>query len=87
VNDENNQRVLGFADFWMIRIQLSSICPSAKSVVINFFVPTAELGWTPKQDHSSGFRKTVQWYLENPTWIANILNGNYQLERLGNQAP
>jgi dTDP-glucose 4,6-dehydratase len=47
----------------------------------------SELGWSPKQDHSSGFRKTVQWYLENPSWIANILNGNYQLERLGNQAP
>jgi len=46
----------------------------------------SELGWTPRQDHSSGFRKTVQWYLENPSWIANILNGNYQLERLGNQA-
>jgi dTDP-glucose 4,6-dehydratase len=47
----------------------------------------SELGWTPRQDHSSGFRKTVQWYLENPSWIANILNGNYQLERLGTQAP
>jgi dTDP-glucose 4,6-dehydratase len=47
----------------------------------------SELGWTPKQDHSSGFRKTVQWYLENPSWIANILSGNYQLERLGTQAP
>lgn len=23
-----------------------------------------ELGWTPKQDHTSGFRKTVQWYLD-----------------------
>jgi dTDP-glucose 4,6-dehydratase len=47
----------------------------------------SELGWSPKQDHSSGFRKTVQWYLENPTWIANILSGSYQLERLGTQAP
>ena len=24
-----------------------------------------ELGWTPKQDHKSGFRKTVKWYLDN----------------------
>jgi len=29
----------------------------------------------------------VQWYLENPSWIANILSGSYQLERLGTQAP
>jgi dTDP-glucose 4,6-dehydratase len=43
-----------------------------------------ELGWSPKQDHSSGFRKTVQWYLDNEAWTENILSGDYQLERLGN---
>lgn len=31
-----------------------------------------ELGWTPKQDHTSGFRKTVQWYLDNTDWIESI---------------
>jgi dTDP-glucose 4,6-dehydratase len=42
-----------------------------------------ELGWEPKQDHESGFRKTVEWYLENEAWWQEILNGSYQLERLG----
>jgi dTDP-glucose 4,6-dehydratase len=42
-----------------------------------------ELGWEPKQDHESGFRKTVEWYLENEPWWQNILDGSYQLERLG----
>jgi dTDP-glucose 4,6-dehydratase len=42
-----------------------------------------ELGWEPKQDHESGFRKTVEWYLDNETWWQNILDGSYQLERLG----
>ncbi len=42
-----------------------------------------ELGWTPKQDHTSGFRKTVQWYLDNETWWQSILDGSYKLERLG----
>jgi dTDP-glucose 4,6-dehydratase len=42
-----------------------------------------ELGWIPKQDHTSGFRKTVQWYLDNTDWTENILSGEYQLERLG----
>jgi dTDP-glucose 4,6-dehydratase len=42
-----------------------------------------ELRWTPKQDHESGFRKTVQWYLDHEKWWQEILNGNYQLERLG----
>lgn len=42
-----------------------------------------ELNWTPKEDFQSGFRKTVQWYLDNPQWWQNILNGSYQLQRLG----
>jgi dTDP-glucose 4,6-dehydratase len=42
-----------------------------------------ELGWVPKQDHESGFRKTVAWYLENEAWWQDILDGTYQLERIG----
>ena len=42
-----------------------------------------ELGWEPKQDHESGFRKTVEWYLENEAWWQNILDGSYQVGRLG----
>ena len=45
-----------------------------------------ELGWEPKQDHESGFRKTVEWYLVNEDWWQNILDGTYQLERLGRKA-
>jgi dTDP-glucose 4,6-dehydratase len=42
------------------------------------------LGWQPQQDHQSGFRKTVAWYLDNEAWWRPILNGTYQLQRLGN---
>ena len=42
-----------------------------------------ELGWEPKEDFESGFRKTVLWYLENQEWWQRILSGDYQLERLG----
>lgn len=42
-----------------------------------------ELGWSPKEDFNSGFRKTVKWYLTNTNWWQRILNGDYQLERLG----
>jgi len=44
-----------------------------------------ELGWTPKQDHQSGFRKTIQWYLDHASWWQDILSGKYKLERLGNK--
>ena len=42
-----------------------------------------ELGWKPKEDFESGFRKTVMWYLENQNWTNRILSGDYKLERVG----
>ena len=42
-----------------------------------------QLGWSAKQDHESGFRKTVEWYLNNEAWWQNILDGSYQLVRMG----
>jgi len=43
-----------------------------------------ELGWKPQESFESGIRKTVQWYLANHKWCANVQDGSYQRERLGN---
>ncbi len=43
-----------------------------------------ELGWVPQESFDSGMEKTVQWYLDNETWWQRVLNGDYQLARLGN---
>jgi dTDP-glucose 4,6-dehydratase len=50
---------------------------------INASKTRKELGWLPKQNHASGFRRTVEWYLANETWWKAILDGSYRLERLG----
>lgn len=42
-----------------------------------------ELGWKPQETFESGIRKTVQWYLDNRQWWERVLNGSYQLGRLG----
>ena len=42
-----------------------------------------QLGWKAQETFQSGLLKTVQWYIENNTWIENILNGNYVLDRQG----
>lgn len=42
-----------------------------------------ELGWKPSEDFQSGFRKTVQWYIDNESWWRSILDGSYRMERLG----
>lgn len=42
-----------------------------------------ELGWTPEETFETGLRKTVQWYLNNEEWWSRVLNGSYQLERIG----
>jgi dTDP-glucose 4,6-dehydratase len=41
------------------------------------------LGWEPQETFQTGFRKTIQWYLDNQEWWQNILDGSYQLQRLG----
>lgn len=43
-----------------------------------------ELGWTPEETFDTGLRKTVLWYLENQNWWQRVLDGDYQLARLGN---
>lgn len=42
-----------------------------------------ELGWTPQETFESGIRKTVEWYLANETWWKRVLDGSYNMERLG----
>ncbi|MGH8420473.1 MAG: dTDP-glucose 4,6-dehydratase [Pseudomonas sp.] len=37
-----------------------------------------ELGWVPEETFESGIRKTVQWYLANPEWVARVKSGSYQ---------
>ncbi len=37
-----------------------------------------ELGWRPLETFETGLRKTVQWYLDHPDWVANVTSGNYR---------
>ncbi len=42
-----------------------------------------ELGWTPAHDFASGMRRTVEWYLANRAWCAEVQGAQYGRERLG----
>ena len=37
-----------------------------------------ELGWKPAETFETGIRKTVQWYLANPEWVADVQSGAYR---------
>jgi dTDP-glucose 4,6-dehydratase len=37
-----------------------------------------ELGWKPFETFDSGIRKTVQWYLDHPEWVAQVQSGSYR---------
>jgi len=37
-----------------------------------------QLGWRPAETFESGIRKTVQWYLDNLSWVDNITSGAYR---------
>lgn len=38
-----------------------------------------ELGWLPETKFEDGIKATIRWYLDNPEWLSNILNGSYLL--------
>jgi dTDP-glucose 4,6-dehydratase len=42
-----------------------------------------ELGWKPGESFESGLERTVDWYLANRAWCADITAGKYQRQRLG----
>ena len=42
-----------------------------------------ELDWVPEETFETGIRKTVDWYLQNESWWRRVMDGSYQLERLG----
>lgn len=37
-----------------------------------------ELGWRPRESFETGLRKTVQWYLDHPQWVASVRSGDYR---------
>ena len=37
-----------------------------------------ELGWEPSLQFEEGIEKTVQWYLDNPTWLDHVTSGEYE---------
>lgn len=37
-----------------------------------------DLDWEPSTQWEKGIENTVNWYLNNKEWLANILNGNYR---------
>ena len=36
------------------------------------------LNWQPRENFASGLRKTVDWYLENDEWLAQVTSGEYR---------
>ncbi len=37
-----------------------------------------ELGWSPSQSFETGLARTVDWYLGNAAWVADVTSGAYQ---------
>lgn len=37
-----------------------------------------ELGWEPSLQFEEGLSKTIDWYLENKTWLEHVTSGEYQ---------
>lgn len=38
----------------------------------------SEIDWAPRESFSTGLRKTIRWYLDNPEWVESVMNGQYK---------
>ncbi|MFH1369901.1 MAG: dTDP-glucose 4,6-dehydratase [Planctomycetota bacterium] len=38
----------------------------------------SRLGWKPSVSFEQGLNKTIDWYLANRKWLANVISGDYQ---------
>jgi dTDP-glucose 4,6-dehydratase len=45
---------------------------------LDFSKISKDLGWKPKGNFVSNIQKTIHWYLNNLSWIDEVLNGDYQ---------
>ena len=45
-----------------------------------------ELGWRAAESFETGLRKTVEWYLANAAWVADVTSGAYQQWLMKNYA-
>ncbi|MEF2155265.1 dTDP-glucose 4,6-dehydratase [Luteimonas sp. FXH3W] len=43
----------------------------------------SELGWAPSVTFEQGIEHTLDWYLDNQEWVSRVLDGSYQMERIG----
>ena len=37
-----------------------------------------ELGWVAQETFVTGLEKTVRWYLDNASWVSNVITGEYR---------
>ena len=45
---------------------------------INFNRLKNDLGWIPEESFESGLQKTIQWYMENRSWVDRVKSGEYR---------
>lgn len=38
---------------------------------------TSETGWKPEVEFDAGLKRTIDWYLRNPGWMARVRSGSY----------
>jgi dTDP-glucose 4,6-dehydratase len=37
-----------------------------------------EIGWSPSVNFEEGINKTIDWYMENQSWLRSVVSGGYQ---------
>lgn len=83
LNELVTEKPAGITDFRQLITYVADRPGHDRRYAIDASKIERELGWRPDETFETGMRKTVLWFLNNPEWWQNILNGSYQGERLG----
>ncbi len=54
---------------------------------IDFSKLRSAIGWQPRLTFAEGITQTVLWYLQNETWVKNVVDGGYRRTRIGLSQP
>ena len=63
---------------WAHDEKISFITEQTKEYTLNPPKVTDALGWYPETKFGVGIVKTIEWYLNNQSWVEEVTSGDYQ---------
>ncbi len=74
---EQNKSIKGLSNYTELIKFVKDRPGHDRRYAINFDKINKELGWSPKKNFKDGLFETINWFIDNMSWVDNIRNGDY----------